>query len=128
MPRSPVGSEPDVSGSVIEKQLRMSPSSSGRSHVSFCSDVPWSTRISMLPVSGAEQLNAIGATRLRPIASHSIPYSQLVRPVPCSSSGRNRFQSPSAFARSRIATRMSGYGLPGPTSVSSAWSASSSTG
>ena len=36
----------------------------------------------MLPVSGAEQLKTIGATPLRPITSHSIPYSQLVSPAP----------------------------------------------
>ena len=35
----------------------------------------------MLPVSGAEQLNAIGAIAgLRPISSQRTPYSQLVRP------------------------------------------------
>ena len=62
----------------------------------------------MFPVSGAEQLNAMGAMRLRPIASQSIPYSQLVSPVPCSSSGRNMFHSPSALARSRISTRIRG--------------------
>ena len=37
----------------------------------------------MLPVSGAEQLNAIGAIAgERPISSQSTPYSQLVRPGP----------------------------------------------
>ena len=77
-----VGSEPEVSGSVIEKQERISPSSSGWSQRSLCSSVPCSARISMLPVSGAEQLKAMGATRLRPISSQSIPYSQLVRPGP----------------------------------------------
>src|SRR5947209_524880 len=82
----------------------------------------------MLPVSGAEQLNTIGATRLRPIVSQSMPYSQLVSPAPCSSSGMNRFHSPSAFARSRSSTRIAGYGTPGATSSSSARSASSSTG
>ena len=35
----------------------------------------------MLPVSGAEQLKAIGAIAgLRPISSQSTPYSQLVSP------------------------------------------------
>ena len=63
----------------------------------------------MLPVSGAEQLNAIGAIAgLRPISSQRTPYSQLVRPAPCSSSGMKRFQSPSERARSRISTRISG--------------------
>ena len=60
-------------------------------------------------MSGAAQLNAIGAIAgLRPISSHSTPYSQLVSPTPCTSSGMNRFQSPSAFARSRISTRTAG--------------------
>ena len=37
----------------------------------------------MLPVSGAEQLKAIGATAgLRPISSQSSPYSQFARPAP----------------------------------------------
>jgi hypothetical protein len=62
----------------------------------------------MLPVSGAAQLNTIGATPLRPMSSHSIPYSQFVSPGPKRSSGRKRFQSPSALARSRSSTRISG--------------------
>ena len=61
----------------------------------------------MLPVSGAEQLKAIGATRLRPIISQTMPYSQLVRPAPCSSV-MNRFQRPSALARSRISMMIAG--------------------
>ena len=77
-----VGSEPDVSGSVIEKQLRISPSRSGWSQRSFCASVPCSARISAFPVSGAAQLKTVGATPLRPISSQSIPYSQLVRPGP----------------------------------------------
>ena len=34
---SPVGSAPDTSGSVIEKNERVSPSTSGRRNCSFCS-------------------------------------------------------------------------------------------
>ena len=57
----------------------------------------------------------------RPMTSQSIPYSQLVRPAPCSSSGRKRFHSPSAFARSRSSTRIVRVGRrPGATSSSSA--------
>ena len=52
----------------------------------------------MLPVSGAAQLNTSGAKPTRPITSQSGAYSRLVRPAPCSLSGRNRFQSPAAFA------------------------------
>ncbi len=63
----------------------------------------------MLPVSGAEQLKTIGATAtLRPMSSQSIPYSQLVRPGPCSSSGMKRFHRPSAFAFSRSSTMIGG--------------------
>ena len=81
--RSVVGSEPETSGSVIEKQLRISPSSSGSSQRARCSSVPCSARISMFPVSGAEQLKAIGATAgLRPISSHSTPYSAFDSPAP----------------------------------------------
>ena len=58
-----MGSEPALSGSVIEKQERISPSSSGVSQRSACSGVPCSARISMLPVSGAEQLKTIGRDR-----------------------------------------------------------------
>ena len=35
----------------------------------------------MFPVSGAEQLKTMGVTRLRPMTSQSIPYSQLVNPT-----------------------------------------------
>ena len=106
---SRVGSEPETSGSVIEKQERIRPSSSGSSQRSRCSSVPCSARISMLPVSGAAQLKAIGAAAgLRPISSQSSPYSQLVRPGPKRSSGMKRFQRPSDLARSRISTRIFG--------------------
>ena len=54
----PVGSLPEVSGSVIEKQLRMSPASSGRSQRSRCCWLACSTRISMFPESGGWQLKA----------------------------------------------------------------------
>ena len=63
----------------------------------------------MLPVSGAEQLKAIGAAAgLRPISSQSSPYSQLLSPGPKRSSGMKRFQSPADLARSRISTRTFG--------------------
>ena len=44
-------------GSVIPKQDLISPLSNGTSHFCFCSSVPYLTSTSMLPVSGAEQLN-----------------------------------------------------------------------
>jgi hypothetical protein len=52
-----VGFEPANSGSVMEKQLRISPRASGSSHFFFCSSLPCEMRTSMLPESGAWQLN-----------------------------------------------------------------------
>src|SRR4030095_9173739 len=53
----------------------------------------------MLPVSGAEQLNASGAIGERPMISHSGAYSRFVRPAPYSDCGSHRFQRPSACPR-----------------------------
>ncbi|MEA2212744.1 MAG: hypothetical protein QOF83_2692 [Solirubrobacteraceae bacterium] len=66
-----VASELATAGSVMAKQDRISPSSRGCSHSSFCSGVPNMVRISMFPVSGAEQLSASGAIMLRPVTSAS---------------------------------------------------------
>src|SRR5687768_7144888 len=90
-----VASEEATSGSVIAKHERISPSSSGFSHRSFCSGVPYFSRTSMLPVSGAEQLNTSDAHVTRPIVSASGAYSRFVKP---DRSGKNRFHNPSAFA------------------------------
>ena len=60
-----------TSGSVMAKHDRMSPSSSGTSHRSFCSAVPNSERISMFPVSGAAEFTASGPSQLRPVISAS---------------------------------------------------------
>ena len=94
-----------TSGSVIEKAERISPAISGSSHCAFCSGVPYIDRTSMLPVSGAEQLNTSEAHSTRPISSASGAYSRLVRPAPCEP-GRNRFHRPSlrafAFSSSTI--------------------------
>ncbi len=66
-----VASEEATSGSVIAKPERISPSSSGCSQRALCSSVPnwWST--SMLPVSGAEQLQTSAPIIVRPISSAS---------------------------------------------------------
>ena len=64
-------SDDATSGSVIAKAERISPSSSGVSHCSFCSGVPNCVRTSMLPVSGALQLHASGPIGLRPMISAS---------------------------------------------------------
>ena len=69
---------------------------------SCCSAVPNIVRISMLPVSGAEQFVASDAIGDRPMTSASGAYSRLVKRVPGSSSfrpGRNRFHRPSSRAR-----------------------------
>jgi hypothetical protein len=47
---------PANSGSVMVKQLRISPRMRGMRYRSFCSGVPNSMRSSMLPTSGAWQL------------------------------------------------------------------------
>ena len=57
---SRVGSDPAVFGSVIENADRILPSSSGRSHRSFCSSVPKWARTSELPESGAWLPKTIG--------------------------------------------------------------------
>ena len=62
-------SELATAGSVIANAERIRHSSSGRSHRSCCSGVPYIARISMLPVSGAEQLSASGPMIERPASS-----------------------------------------------------------
>ncbi len=71
-----------TAGSVIANDERMSPASSGDSHRSCCSGVPYLASTSMLPVSGAAQLNTSGARWDRPITSHSGAYSTFVSPAP----------------------------------------------
>ena len=59
---------------------------------------------SMLPVSGAEQLNTSEAQPMWPICSASGAYSRLVSPAPrnssssCEDGGMNMFHRPSARA------------------------------
>src|SRR5262252_9772457 len=93
-----VASEDATLGSVIAKHERISPASSGFSHRSFCSGVPYRANTSMFPVSGAEQLKTSGAMGLRPMISHSGAYSRFVNPAPLSESGKKRFHSPVARA------------------------------
>src|ERR1700738_4494335 len=89
-----VASEDATSGSVIAKPERISPFRSGRNHRSFCSGGPKRSRISMFPVSGAEQLKTSEAHGTFPLISQSGAYSRLVSPAPRSDSGRKRFHSP----------------------------------
>ena len=67
--RSVVGSEPGTSGSVIEKNERIRPATSGKSHRSFWSLVPNRWRISALPASGAWQPKISWPHSVRPICS-----------------------------------------------------------
>ena len=53
----------------MQKALRISARSSGSSHCSFCSSVPYLSSTSMLPVSGALELKTSGARNERPITS-----------------------------------------------------------
>src|SRR5699024_11822571 len=87
-----------TSGSVIEKQERISPARRGSSHCFLCSSVPYRANTSIFPVSGALQLNTSGPIIDLPIISQSGAYSWFVSPAPYSLSGINRFQSPSDFA------------------------------
>ena len=61
-----------TSGSVIRNALRSRPSSSGSSHCSCCSGVPYFSSTSMLPVSGALLLKTSGASGERPICSATV--------------------------------------------------------
>src|SRR5207237_456800 len=71
--RRPRGSDPETSGSVIAKNERISPATSGRSQRAFCSGVPNSWRISALPVSGAWQPKTRGAAAHRGTARRPAP-------------------------------------------------------
>ncbi len=71
-----VASELATSGSVIAKPERISPSSSGRSQRSCCSGVPNWARISMLPVSGAEQLKTSEA---QPDPAHDLGQGRVLQ-------------------------------------------------
>ena len=87
-----VASEEATSGSVIANPERIVPASSGSSHSCCCAGVPIRCSSSMLPVSGAAQLIASGASsRLQPDSSAIGAYSSWVSPE---TSGRNRFHSP----------------------------------
>ena len=84
----------------------------------------------MLPVSGAEQLNAIGAIAgLRPISSQRTPYSQLVRPDAVLVVGHEQVPEPLGLGPLADLDDDLGIGDAGTvTSSSSARSASASFG
>src|SRR3984885_10013142 len=76
-----VASDEATAGSVIRKAERISPSIRGRSHLFLCYLVPYRISTSLLPVSGAEQLNTSEAQPMWPICSPSTAYYRLVNPA-----------------------------------------------
>src|SRR5919109_2269151 len=85
-----VASDDATAGSVMRNAERIFPSSSGSHHCLLCSGVPYLRIVSMLPVSGAEQLKISGAQVTRPMISQRGAYSRLVSVPPCDF-GRHRF-------------------------------------
>ena len=75
-----VASEDATAGSVIKKAERILPSSSGSIYSFLCRSLPYRSSTSILPVSGAEQLNTSAAKPTRPIISHKGAYSTLLSP------------------------------------------------
>ena len=104
-----VASEDATSGSVMAKQDRISPERSGVSHASCWASVPYRQRTSILPVSGALQLNTSGAKGERPMTSQIWAYSTWLRPAPRVTSGNHKFQRPWDFALA-----LKGSKNPGP--------------
>src|SRR2546428_5118063 len=92
-----VASDEATAGSVMRKAERIFPSSSGSHHCLTCSGVPYLSSVSMLPVSGAEQLKISGAHSTRPMISQSGAYSRLVIAPPCDLE-RHRIHRPAAPA------------------------------
>ena len=56
-----VASDEATPGSVIANAERISPLSNGLRYISLCSSLPYLSKTSILPVSGAEQLNTSDA-------------------------------------------------------------------
>ena len=103
-----VASDEATPGSVMPKADLISPFNKGVSHSSFWVSLPYLTKTSMFPVSGAEQLKTSDAIPDRPICSARCEYSKFVNPAPSSLSGRKRFHSPAFFAFSFISSMIGG--------------------
>ena len=109
------GSDPAPSGSVMEKQERISPAASGRSHCAFCASLATTSSRCMLPSSGAAQLSACGPSSEYPAASNTTAIERMSSPRPPHSSptcGASRLAS---FALS-ISSRLSESSSPCPPS------------
>ena len=107
-----------TAGSVMENVERISPRSNGSSHCCFCSAVPYLSSTSMLPVSGAEQLNTSGAKCDRPMISHSGAYSRFESPVGLSVGLNQMFQS-SVSRATFFSSSTTGNTAQGPSSEAS---------
>src|SRR6266496_2618294 len=92
-----VASDEATAGSVMRKAERIFPSSSGSHHCLTCSGVPYLSSVSMLPVSGAEQLKISGAHSTRPMISQSGTLTNLEY-APLCDLGRHRFHRPAVRA------------------------------
>ena len=90
------GLEPACSGSVMAKQLRISPRTRGSRNRSCCAGVACRSRISMLPASGAWQLKAAWARGLWPSRSLTWANSDRDRPTPSRWRGSWKFHRPCA--------------------------------
>ena len=64
-----VASDEATPGSVIPNAERISPFNNGLRYISLCSSEPYLSRTSILPVSGAEQLNTSDEMPYAPITS-----------------------------------------------------------
>src|ERR1019366_8574301 len=76
-----VASEDATAGSVIKNAEATFPSSIGFSHFSFNAGEAYFANTSILPVSGALQLNISDDHGIRPINSAKGAYSKLVKPA-----------------------------------------------
>ena len=105
-----VASEDATCGSVMAYALRISPARRGLSHCSCCANVPYLASTSILPRSGALQLNTACAQTTLLMVSNNGAISTLVKPGlhGSYSCGRNRFHKPSALANSRNSSNQGG--------------------
>ena len=95
----PVASAP-AAFSVIEKQIRMSPATSGSRYLRFCSSVPCSMSVNIVASCGPMQFSAQAASmeKERPTSICTMAFARCPRPMPPHSTGTNGHHRPSALA------------------------------
>ena len=91
-----VASEEATLGSVIANADLIDPSKRGFNHLSFCSLVPYLSKTSMFPASGAEELKT-SEVHPTPIISARGANSKFVKPYP-RSPVKEKFQRPAPLA------------------------------